>query len=300
MWPIPIFTDVQVKTITATPSRCPGSKGDHRDPHWRVSLKLNMECRNVQPLSCNKLHFHVDFPREIIYEKLNKTAGFKTGENHRKPLAPSHIFFFLIDILLGLSAKWGMPKEYVCKCIYIYMHMGTMSLVSTMDNLRFQFSFSAFPQGFQPATSGSHPGAEFQSPDLSGTSRNTKNHWKKNKLWRSYDIIQWHGIFQQDSRNMEGIPSRLQDERPHNIFNSKPGRPRLPSRTGNLSMLIYHHLPMLCMLHILKQLPGRPSPWTWGFTARNHKYQCLAWSSRCRTIQIKPNQTTSHLGRVWK
>ena len=164
MWPIPIFTDVQVKTITATPSRCPGSKGDHRDPHWRVSLKLNMECRNVQPLSCNKLHFHVGFPREIIYEKLNKTAGFKTGENHRKPLAPSHIFFFLIDILLGLSAKWGMPKEYVCKCIYIYMHMGTMSLVSTMDNLRFQFSFSAFPQGFQPATSGSHPGAEFQPP----------------------------------------------------------------------------------------------------------------------------------------
>ena len=97
---------------------------------------------------------------------------------------------------------------------------------------------------------------------------------------------------------MEGIPSRLQNERPHNIFNSKPGRPRLPSRTGNLSMLIYHHLPMLCMLHILKQLPGRPSPWTWGFTARNHKYQCLAWSSRCRDAIAMQHQEPSKSNQI--
>ena len=92
-------------------------------------------------------HFHVGFPREIIYEKLNDTAGFKNGENHRKPLAPSHMFFFLIDILLGFR-KMG-DAQRVCVYVYIYnMHMGTISLVSTMAHLRFQISFSAFPQGF--------------------------------------------------------------------------------------------------------------------------------------------------------
>ena len=217
-----------------------------------------------------------------------------------------------------------------------------MSLVSTMDNLRFQFSFSAFPQGFfhvrcspgspnvlqlldliqeqssNPPTCRAHlskhqePLGRFGIPSiiiyllLKVYSKQpplliNQPMGKGHLWWRSYDIIQRHGIFQQDSRNMEGIPSRLQDERPNNFFNSKPGRPRLQSRTDNLSMLIYHHLPMRCMLHILKQLrPVRPSPWTWGFTARNHKYQCLAWSSRCRDtiallcIKNHPNQTTSH------
>ena len=57
------------------------------------------------------------------------------------------MFFFLIDILLGFR-KMG-DAQRVCVYVYIYnMHMGTISLVSTMAHLRFQISFSAFPQGF--------------------------------------------------------------------------------------------------------------------------------------------------------
>ena len=132
------------------------------------------------------------------------------------------------------------------------------------------------------------------------------NYQRVNQLWRSYHgrymLLQHHIKTWRGSRNVEGIPSCLQEERPPNVWNSQHGKPIGPSRTARqlVYMFIYHHRPILCMLHMLAGSSLRiPSPWTWGFTARNHKYQCLAivfkpLQRRQTCSKNHPNQITSH------